>query len=107
MPEIRLTLNLWGRILSEVLAHMFFQLFWALMLLSFPVVNDLKMILEIRDLLDKIDILKILSVCGYDQLYIENENASELDAKCFCTIEFSKRHQKSFKWVIIKVNISR
>ena len=68
---------------------------------------DLKMILEIRDLLDKIDILKILSVCGYDQLYIENENASELDAKCFCSIEFSKRHQKSFKWVIIKVNISR
>ena len=68
---------------------------------------DLKMILEIRDTLDKMNISKILSVCGYDQLYIENENASKPDAKCFCSIEFSKRHQKSFKWVIIKVNISR
>ena len=67
---------------------------------------DLKMILEIRDVLDKMDISKILSVCGYDQLYIENENASKLDAKCFCTTEISKRNRKTFKWVIIKVAIS-
>ena len=67
---------------------------------------DLKMILEIRDSLDKMDISKILSVCGYDQLYIENENASKLDAKCFCTTEISKRNRKTFKWVIIKVAIS-
>ena len=64
---------------------------------------DLKMILEIRDVLDKMDISKILSVCGYNQLYIENENGSKPDAKCFCTIEIFKRNQKSFKWVIIKV----
>ena len=64
---------------------------------------DLKMILEIRDSLDKMDISKILSVCGYDQLYIKNEK-SEPDAKCFCTTEISVRNQKS-KWVIIKVAI--
>ena len=64
---------------------------------------DLKMILEIRDVLSKMDISKILSLCGYDQLYIENENDSEPGAKCFCTTEISKRNQKSFKWVIIKV----
>ena len=64
---------------------------------------DLKIILEIRDSLDKMDISKILSVCGYDQLYIKNEK-SEPDAKCFCTTEISKRNQKS-KWVIIKVAI--
>ena len=65
---------------------------------------DLKMILEIRDVLNKMDISKFLSVCGYDQLYIENENGSEPAAKCFCTTEISERNQKSFKWVIIKVN---
>ena len=64
---------------------------------------DLKMILEIRDVLDKMDISKILSVCAYDQLYIENENASEHNTKCFCITEISKQNQKSFKWVIIKV----
>ena len=64
---------------------------------------DLKMILEIRDSLDKMDISKILSVCGYDQLYIKNDK-SKPDAKCFSTIEISKRNQKS-KWVIIKVAI--
>ena len=64
---------------------------------------DLKMILEIRDVLSKMDISKILSLCGYDQLYIENENGSEPGAKCFCTTEISEKNQKSFKWVIIKV----
>lgn len=64
---------------------------------------DLKIILEIRDSLDKMDISKILSVCGYDQLYIKNDK-SKPDAKCFSTIEISKRNQKS-KWVIIKVAI--
>ena len=64
---------------------------------------DLKMILEIRDSLDKMDISKILSVCGYDQLYIKNDK-SKPDAKCFSIIEISKRNQKS-KWFIIKVAI--
>ena len=68
---------------------------------------NLETILEIRNVLDRSDLSKILYYCGYDQLYADNEeHVSESEAKCFCIAEFSERNRKTFKWVIVKVSFS-
>ena len=66
---------------------------------------NLETILEIRNVLNRSELSKILNHCGYDQLYTENEeHESGSEAKCFCIAEFSERNRKTFKWIIVKVS---
>ena len=66
---------------------------------------NLETILEMRNVLNRSDLSKVLNHCGYEQLYAGNEeNVSEIKAKCFCIAEFSERNRKTLKWVIVKVS---